>query len=55
MAVSVAVIQLEENTLRTEGTHTVTVTEGPALLRLHAVDGLRFRLEIQDGFGVGEA
>ena len=52
MAVIIAVVQLQEDALRTEGTHTVAIAERSPLLRPCAVDGLWFRLEIKEWLGI---
>ena len=54
MAVVIAVVQLQEDTLCTERAHAVAVAEGSALLRLCGVDLHGFRFEIQDRLGIGE-
>ena len=54
MAVVIAVVQLQEDTLGTERAHAVAVAEGSALLRLCGVDLNGFRFEIIERLGVGK-
>ena len=54
MAVVIAVVQLQEHALGTERAHAVAVAKGSALLRLCGIDLNGFRLEVEEGLGVGE-